>query len=286
MNRLPAAAIADFLQTLQRYYEEAGRHDMLWRAPEPDGSFDPYKILVSELMLQQTQVARVTPKFAAFIGRYPDVQALARAEQGEVLGMWSGLGYNRRAKFLHQAARAIVDEYGGDFPRTLAELQNLPGVGPNTAGAIMAYAYNQPVVYLETNIRTVLIHHFFKDEAAVPDKLIREMLEQILAKRAKDSADHQADFDWRKFYWAMMDYGAYLKKTIGNLNRISKSYSRQSTFRGSRRQVRGQVIRLLTEQPLSIGVLAGAVSDQRLESVLADLVAEGLVQRRGDIFSL
>src|SRR5688572_10052648 len=109
-------AIHDFLRVLRQFYEESGRHDMLWRQPVPAGGFDPYRILVSELMLQQTQVVRVTPKFAAFMERFPDVQTLAAASLGDVLGMWSGLGYNRRAKYLHQAAAAIIRDYGGVFP--------------------------------------------------------------------------------------------------------------------------------------------------------------------------
>ncbi len=274
--------IEDFLISLRRFYEESGRHDMLWRQPESDGSLDPYKILVSELMLQQTQVVRVAPKFVAFTERFPTVQAMAAASLGDVLGLWSGLGYNRRAKFLWQAAAAITTDFDGHFPTTTEELQKLPGVGPNTAGAIIAYAYNQPAVYLETNIRTVLIHHFFKDELAIADKALRAILRQIVEQlRPNDS-----QMSPREFYWAMMDYGAHLKQTVGNLNRASSSFVKQSTFHGSRRQVRGQVIRLLTERKYDIDELVKTLSDERAVSVIDDLVSEGLLQKRGQMLSL
>jgi A/G-specific adenine glycosylase len=275
-------AIDSFRRTLAGFYADFGRHDMLWRQPEPDGSHDPYKILVSELMLQQTQVARVTPKYAAFLTKFPTVQSLAVASLGDVLQMWSGLGYNRRAKFLWQAAAIVVNDFNGQFPGTSAELVRLPGVGPNTAGAIMAYAFNEPVEFVETNIRTVIIHHFFNDEIGVTDKAIRAILEQILNAVVDDSAVLEP----REFYWAMMDYGAHLKKTVGNLNRASKSYSRQSTFAGSRRQVRGQVIRLLTERSYELNELVNLLNDDRAESVASDLIKEGLVRQVGGKLSL
>jgi A/G-specific adenine glycosylase len=271
--------ISDFLQSLRQFYEEEGRHGMLWRQPGPDGGFDPYAILVSELMLQQTQVSRVTPKYSAFIARFPDVRALAAGSLGEVLSLWQGLGYNRRARYLHLAAISVMRDFGDTFPATIEDLQKLPGVGPNTAGAIMAYAYGKPVVYLETNIRTVLIHHFFKDEEAIPDKRLREILAIVVDSLEKD-------FGPREFYWAMMDYGAFLKKSVGNLNRASKSYTRQTAFHGSRRQLRGLVIRLLTERSYTYEELVGVLDDDRAESVVDDLVADQLVRRRGSSISL
>lgn len=270
-----------FQRKLTEFYADSGRHDMPWRQPEPNGSFDPYKILVSELMLQQTQVSRVTPKFGQFVERFPTVESLASASIGEVLQLWSGLGYNRRAKFLWQAARLVVTDFGGVFPRTMAELQRLSGVGPNTAGAISAYAFNQPVVYVETNIRTVVIHHFFQTEAAIPDAAIRKVLAQILA-----TDQSQIDLGPRDFYWAMMDYGAYLKKSVGNLNQASQSYRTQSTFQGSRRQLRGHIIRLLTERPYRATQLVAQLKDDRVEDVLADLFSEAMAVKNGEIISL
>lgn len=266
---------AKFNELLWDFYAQNGRLLLPWRQPEADGSFNPYKILVSELMLQQTQVARVTPKFNEFLMKFPTVDTLAQAPLSDVLKVWSGLGYNRRAKFLWQAAQRIQDQGGGIFPTSLEALVLLPGVGPNTAGAIMAYAYNQPVVFIETNIRTVYIHHFFADQTDVPDKAIRELVAATL--------DHEHP---REFYWALMDYGTHLKQTIGNASRHSKSYSKQSKFEGSRRQVRGQVLRTLAQGAMTTPELAADIADERLEAVLQDLLKEGLIQQRDGYWHL
>ncbi|MCA9327351.1 A/G-specific adenine glycosylase, partial [Candidatus Saccharibacteria bacterium] len=138
----------DEFQRLLRQHGEELYRDMPWRSDTR-----PYYVLVSELMLQQTQVDRVIPKFQAFIAAFPDERILAQASLADVLKLWQGLGYNRRAKFLHDAAKHVVAS--GDFPLDEAGLVTLPGVGKNTAGAIMAYAYNQPAIYVETNVRAV-----------------------------------------------------------------------------------------------------------------------------------
>jgi A/G-specific adenine glycosylase len=262
---LGAAQQAEFLEELWDHYARHGRSDLPWRRPEADGSFDPYKIMVSELMLQQTQVLRVIPKYHAFLERFPTVDVLAEAELGDVLRSWQGLGYNRRAKFLWQAVQQI-HELGG-FPKTVAELVKLPGIGAGTAGAILAYAFNQPVAYVETNVRTVYIHHFFADQAGVHDKDILSLVEQTVDRENP-----------REFYWALMDYGSYLKSTIGNLNTASKHYTKQSKFHGSKRQVRGQVLRLLGDGALPFEALQAAVPDDRLPVVLLDLQNEGMVR--------
>ena len=168
--------LKDFQQTVWEYYDQSGRHSLSWRLPEPDGRFNPYKIMVSEVMLQQTQVSRVIVKYQQFLELFPTVTDLARAELGQVLTAWQGLGYNRRAKFLWQAAQMVEAEFAGVFPQDQKELTRLPGIGINTAGAIMAYAYDQPVSFIETNIRTVFIHHFFHDQQAVPDQLIMQIV--------------------------------------------------------------------------------------------------------------
>jgi len=262
---------AQFHETLWEYYHEHGRHDLPWRQPEADSTFDPYKIMVSELMLQQTQVSRVLPKYVAFLEHFPTTASLGEAELGDVLRMWQGLGYNRRAKFLWQAAQAVQTK--GIFPNTRAELVTLPGVGVNTAGAILAYVRNEPVLFIETNVRTVYIHHFFHEEVAIDDRAITELLAETLDQ------EHV-----REFYWALMDYGSNLKVTMGNLSRSSKQYVKQSPFAGSRRQVRGLVLRLLSEGPRSQTELQELITDERLESVLADLVAEELVHTRGGVY--
>lgn len=270
---LGAQQKTEFLETLWDYYAHSGRGNLPWRQPELDGGFDPYKIMVSELMLQQTQVARVIPKYLAFLERFPTAQALAGADLGDVLRAWQGLGYNRRAKFLWQTAQ-IVDSVNY-FPQTVVELVGLPGIGNNTAGAILAYAHNLPVVFVETNVRTVYIHHFFHDRTNVHDKEIVQLVQQTL--------DHENP---REFYWALMDYGSHLKATVGNANTASKHYAKQSTFHGSRRQVRGQIIRELGRRNLALAELQAAVPDERLQSVLDDLLSEGLVRLNDGAYCL
>ncbi len=298
----------DFLETVGRYYAAHGRHDLLWRRPESDGLFDPYKILVSELMLQQTQVPRVIPKYEEFLRAFPTVESLGTAALGDVLRLWQGLGYNRRAKYLWLAAKQITAEGWPD------DLTKLPGVGVNTAGAIRAYAFNEPVVFIETNIRTVYIHHFFSDEQNIPDTLIRDSLSQTLkritaeGKRAAGQnvnhfaramrdpgvptkpvlwGDSTAVFSHepRTFYWALMDYGSFLKTQVRNVSQ-SKHYKRQSAFHGSRRQIRGLVIRELGKQPLRDDTLRALTDDERLPEVLDALQKEGLISKKGRLYQL
>lgn len=267
--------IHDFLSLIETYYADHGRHDLPWRLPEPDGAFDPYKILVSELMLQQTQVPRVIPKYEAFLQQFPTVRSLAAAPLGDVLIAWQGLGYNRRAKFLWLAAQKTVGEFGGQLPHNQQALESLPGVGSNTAGAILAYAFNEPVVFIETNIRTVYIHHFFKDEANVSDAAVRAIVSETLERQNP-----------RVFYWSIMDYGAHLKQTVGNLSRSSKAYTKQSRFAGSARQVRGRALRLLAAGALTEAALFDELADERSAAILASLTAEGLIQKANGHYRL
>jgi A/G-specific adenine glycosylase len=261
---------------LWNYYTEHGRHDLPWRVAEVNGQFDSYKILVSELMLQQTQVPRVISKFNEFIAAFPTFKALAAAELADVLRAWSGLGYNRRAKFLWQTAQAVAERYNGELPQTREVLMQLPGIGPNTAGAILAYAFDRPAVFVETNIRSVFIHHFFVEQEKVADKEIVAVLEQLLA----------AELSPREFYWALMDYGTFLKQTSGNAARRSAGYTQQSTFNGSRRQVRGKVLRALHAHAKTFAELAAEIDDERLQSVLDDLCSEGMITRQNDKYQL
>lgn len=258
--KLASADIAVFQAKVWDYFDHH-RRDMPWR-----DQLDPYWIMVSEIMLQQTQVGRVRPKFIAFITKFPDVQTLAAAPLSHVLAAWSGLGYNRRAKFLHAAAKEITERYNGALPRSQAELVTLPGIGPNTAGAIVAYAFNEPVVFIETNVRSVLIHHFFTDSPLVSEKALQAVAAQVVDKQRP-----------REWYWALMDYGTFIKKAFGNNIGQAKSYRKQSAFEGSLRQVRGQVIALLVEAPRTPEALAIAVTDARLPQVLAQLAAEKLI---------
>ena len=254
------------------YYELHGRHGLPWRQPEDGGGYDPYKILVSEIMLQQTQVSRVIPKYLAFIAKFPTVRDLASAELGQVLRVWSGLGYNRRAKYLWQAARLLVER---PFPDSITELVKLPGVGKNTAGAILAYTYNRPVVFIETNIRTVYIHHFFADRSGITDEEISQLLALTL-----DTENP------RQFYWGLMDYGTNIKAEIGNLNKLSKYYVRQSAFHGSKRQLRGAVLRSLGEKEMTMHELRSRIDDERLPVVLSELTDEDLIKVSGSRYRL
>jgi A/G-specific adenine glycosylase len=263
-----------FQNTVWEYYRQFGRHDLPWRLPEAEQGFDPYKILVSEIMLQQTQVLRVLPKFLSFITQFPDFKTLAVAPLGEVLRAWSGLGYNRRAKFLWQAAGHVCREYNGLLPDTSEALVRLPGIGVNTAGAVLAYAFNKPVVFVETNIRTVCIYHFFSNQEAVHDRDIADVLARTLPNNP------------REWYWALMDYGTFLKQTVGNLSQSSAHYTKQSTFMGSKRQIRGSVLQLLGTGAKTERELVAAVQDERLPGVLKDLLHEGMISQQAGHYVL
>ena len=267
--------IQDFRQLVRDYYHAHGRHDLPWRQPEASGEFSSYKIMVSEIMLQQTQVARVVEKYQQFLELFPSVDALAAADLGDVLRAWSGLGYNRRAKFLHQAAQKVVNDFDNVYPQTPEQLITLPGIGKNTAGAILVYAFNKPVLFVETNIRTVYIHHFFDDQNAVDDKNILNMLSITL--------DEDNPREW---YWALMDYGSYLKQSGIRRNHQSKHYTKQSQFEGSKRQVRGEVLRALAAAPQSLTQLKKHIDDIRLEAVVNDLITEGLITKKESKLSL
>lgn len=228
---------------------------------------NPYYVLVSEIMLQQTQVERVVPKFHAFIAAFPTVSSLASASLSEVLHLWTGLGYNRRAKFLHQAARMIQTDFQGTFPETIESLVKLPGVGVNTAGAIAAYSFNLPVVFIETNVRTVYFYHFFDNNETVTDATLREVVEKTVDR------EHP-----REWYWALMDYGSYLKRSGVKLNSKSHHYKKQSPLTGSVREVRGQIVKALTQSSMSIQQLQGVVTfDHRFDLALTGLIKDGLV---------
>ncbi|HWT55883.1 MAG TPA: hypothetical protein VN031_02520 [Candidatus Microsaccharimonas sp.] len=267
--------ITDFRQIVWEYYGQNGRHQLPWRVAGADGHFDPYMILLSELMLQQTQVNRVLPKYQLFLELFPTVEVLADASLAAVLTAWSGLGYNRRAKFLHQTAKMIMQQFAGVFPDTQAELVKLPGVGKNTAGAILAYAFNKPVVFVETNIRTVYFYHFFPGREAVTDGEVVQLVGETL--------DQDNPREW---YWALMDYGSWLKGSGTKLSMLSKHYIKQSKFEGSKRQIRGQIIRLLALQDLSLAEFEPQIPDSRLASVLTDLISEGLIAKTNQKYHL
>lgn len=240
--------------------------DMPWRTDTR-----PYYVLVSELMLQQTQVIRVIPKFIAFIEAFPDEKALANATLGEVLILWQGLGYNRRAKFLHEAAKMLVGKYETIWPIDEKGLLQLPGVGKNTSGAIRAYAFNQPSIFIETNIRTVFFYHFFASQSSVTDGEIRTLLEESI------DSEHP-----REWYWALMDYGSWLKSQGFSGIDQSKHYKKQPPLEGSVRQVRGKIISALArEGTMTLAELQQTVGfDERFHPAVNGLIRDGLVVQK------
>ncbi len=274
MWQITDSEIRSFQATVLDHFSKNAR-TMPWREPEKNGLFDPYKILVSEVMLQQTQVNRVTPKYQEFIARFPTIQKLAASSLGEVLKVWSGLGYNRRAKYLWQTAQKVEQEFKGTIPDSVESLVTFPGIGKNTAAAVCAYAYNKPVIFIETNIRTVFIYHFFEDRHDVSDEEILSLVKNTLPNK-----------DFRKWYWALMDYGTWLKTTKGNKSRQAKAYVKQSAFIGSRRQIRGMVLRALGAKSQDLEQLKRIIHDDRLESICEDLLNEGLIRKSKQQFSL
>lgn len=250
------------------FYKSHGREHLPWRMRPT-----PYRVLVSEYMLQQTQVERVIPKFNAFVKRFPNFKALARAPLPEVFSLWQGLGYNRRAKYLRDAARKIVEEKRGVLPNDLDYLQSLPGVGPYTAGAIRAFAFGESAPFIETNIRTVLMYHLFPNKKATVDNFLLERLGELAPRRGEMS---------RRWYAALMDYGAHLKASGVRLNHRSAHYTKQKPFKNSAREIRGAIVRELTNggalSPASLQKKIGKESN-RIEHELTRLLAEGLIER-------
>lgn len=266
MQSVDTAYCREFQKVILTYYRERGR-TFPWRVIR-----DPYAILVSEIMLQQTQTERVVDKYTQWLRVFPSVSVLAAASFPKVLEQWVGLGYNRRARFLHECAKAIVSEHGGAIPSDPAVLQKLPGIGPYTASAVSTFAYNKPNVFIETNIRSVFIFFFFKERTAISDKEIIPLIEASLYRA-----------DPRLWYYALMDYGAELKKNVANPNRKSTHYTKQSKFEGSVRQVRGALIRSLMAEPYQnyAALFNTAHAEKELfEKALSGLVKEGFVAEK------
>lgn len=266
-------------KTVQRFREQVYGHyyanprPLPWRETE-----NPYRILVSEIMLQQTQVERVTGKYQRFLDAFPDFATLARAPLRDVLGEWQGLGYNRRAISLQETAKQVVRDFKGMLPENPEQLRALPGIGAYTAAAIAAFAFHRPVPLIETNIRAVFIHCFFHDRQDVRDREIMPLIEATL-----DTADP------RTWYYALMDYGVMLKRTIPNPSRKSAHHASQSRFEGSDRQIRGKILRFLLKKPQSREddiLLELQETPERVTKILADLEKEGFIIRQGSHFAI
>jgi A/G-specific adenine glycosylase len=234
-----------------------------------------YPVLVSEIMLQQTQVDRVIPFYKRFMKQFPSAKALAAAPLGEVLVAWQGLGYNRRAKMLHQAAKVLAVRR----VKTVTDLETLPGVGPYTARAVAAFAFNIDTPVIETNIRTVIIHHFFNDAKQVTDAEIENVLVEVLPLGRS-----------REWYSALMDHGAYLKRQGISHNARSQSYSKQAKFAGSLREARGAILRKLAVSgftpPETLTALLGEKRRAQMRTALRALFSENLIEKRGSAYGL
>ncbi len=253
-----------FKKIVNNYYKQHGR-SFPWRKTK-----DPYKILVSEIMLQQTQVSRVIEKYYSFLQRFPTIEKLAQASTTSVLREWQGLGYNRRGLALKRLAVEIVKKYKGKLPKTYDELITLPGIGPATAGDLLAFAWNKPAIVIETNIRTVFIHHFFQDQTDIADKDIIPFIKKTLDKNNP-----------RRWYWALMDYGAFLKKTLLNPSRRSRHYIKQSPFQGSNRELRAKILKYLLiyrRQPASIIAKSLTADLKVVTKNLITMEKEGLIK--------
>ncbi len=277
---LPEEAV---LAAFRAKVRERGRElyrDLPWRRTR-----DPYEIWISEVMLQQTQVSRVDGRWQRWLARFPTVEALAAADAADVLDEWQGLGYNRRALSVHRAARAVA-EAGEGFPREAPALTALPGIGPATAAGIRAFAFDLHGVYLETNVRAVMLHELLAEREGVSDRELVPLVEATCPPDGgfgRDPAD-----DPRNWYYAMLDYGAYLKRTVPNPSRRSSAHARQSRFEGSRRQKRAALVRALLANREGAGedALVAAVAAEGVEldralaaDLLAELASEGFCRR-------
>jgi A/G-specific adenine glycosylase len=266
-------ALGQFKQTVWDYYR-ANRRDFPWRR-----NINPYRVLVSEIMLQQTQVSRGEVKYKEFLKAFPNFKSLAEASASDVLTAWQGLGYNRRALYLKKAAEVVMSEYKGKLPDTQEQLMKLPGIGIYTAGAVCAFAFNKPVVFIDTNVRRVYIHHFFGDRKDVNDAELIPLVEATLAKE-----------DSREWYSALMDYGSMLGLKEDNANKRSAHYVKQSKFEGSLRQVRGKIIKMLTSNKRQatwkelIDILGE--KEERIQTAVEGLKKDGLVVVEKNIITI
>ncbi len=263
---------AGFQKIIRDWYRRRGRHDLPWRKTR-----DPYRILVSEIMLQQTQVSRVIPKYREFLAAFPTLRALDTAPLERVLAVWQGMGYNRRAVHLKRLARILLTEHGGRVPSDLALLRRLPGVGESTAGAVAAFAFGRRTPFLETNIRRVYLHRFFRRSRRVPDRAILKKIAATLPRQ-----------NMREWYYALMDYGATAFSGIENPNRRAKSYSRQPPFAGSRRELRGRILTAVIRagalplRQLEVRLRSSVKTVYSIRSAVRALEREGLLVSRSN----
>jgi len=271
MSKLFLNKIKQFKQTIRDFYKK-NKRDLPWRHTS-----DPYHILISEVMLQQTQVSRVLKKYPEFLKSFPTFKALSKASTKDVLTVWQGMGYNRRALYLKSTAAILENKFRGKLPQDPQVLHTFPGIGKATSCSVITFAFNKPTVFIETNIRRVFIHYFFKDKGSVSDKEILLLVEKTI--------DLENPREW---YYALMDYGAMLGKTITNPNKRSKHYLIQSKFEGSNRQIRGAILKALLDKPHSDKELIKkfAFSYEKIYANLEDLKHEGFISNKKGIYGL
>jgi A/G-specific adenine glycosylase len=259
-------SLKKFQKIIYDHFKKNGR-SFPWRETR-----DPYKILVSEIMLQQTQAPRVVEKYNSFLKRFPAAEKLAHASDKAVLKEWQGLGYNRRSLNLKKAAEIVVTDYRGNFPKDYETLLTLPGVGPATAGDLLAFVWNKPMIVIETNIRSVFIHFFFSDQKKISDNELLPLIKKTLDKKNP-----------RNWYYALMDYGAYLKKTLPNPNRQSRHYTKQTAFRGSNRELRSKILKYILaypKQPQTIIAASLDLPEEHIQNNLITMTKEGLIKEK------
>jgi A/G-specific adenine glycosylase len=258
---IDSTSIEEFQSKIMTWWKENAR-TLPWRENP-----SPYEVLVSEVMLQQTQVSRVIPKYLEFLEAFPNMESLAESETKRLMQVWSGLGYNRRALWLREAAREIVKR--GIFPRTAEDLCALKGIGPYTSRSILIFAFNEDLAAIDTNIRRVLIASGFAEETVSNSQLQAVADQMLLRGRSRD---------WHN---ALMDYGSEV--LTSNKTGIAPA-SRQPRFKGSNRQIRGAIIRHLTcFDSLSPEELLSSLSGEGihctdLESTINQLVDEGFIE--------
>ena len=261
--------------TLVDFYTMHKRDVLPWRR-----AITPYKVVVSEIMLQQTQVDRVVPFFTQWMKLFPSWKSLAQAQQSDVLRAWKGLGYNSRALRLQKLAQTLTDTHDGRVPKEREQLESLPGIGPYTAGAVRAFVYNEWDVCIETNIRTVIFHHILPHSRDIRDNDVMHYL-STLVQYASDTGA----MDARHFYYALMDYGSYLKRQGVRLNAKSKHYTKQSKFKGSDREIRGAILDILLRDTRtsfkkiyqSVKRNVGDREEERVKNILKNLIQEGFI---------
>ncbi len=269
---LTREVIRTFQNIIYSYFNQYGR-DFPFR-----NEINPYNVVISEIMLQQTQTNRVVEKFQQFIQKFPDFQSLANAPLNEVLKVWQGLGYNRRAVALKKIAERVVNEFDGILPADIDILKSFPQIGHNTASSIVAFAFNMPTFFIEVNIRRVYIYYFFPGKSSIKDSAI-----VLIVRKTLDSSNV------RKWYYALTDYGVMLKKTHPELNKRSAHYRKQAKFKGSSREVRGKILKLLiaSSSLTEVEIFKELkINSKKLKEILNLLIKEGFIKQEKHGFSI